>query len=509
MKVQKKLLVFISAAAVVLVLAFLGYFWLRKSPERESIFDRIVSIPKELVLDIPNLPPLCDELPGLKKGFIDIPGGKIYYEEEGQGVPLVLINGGPGGTHHVFHPYFSQLKDVARLIYYDQRGTGKSLKDDTGKTYTIKQAVEDLESLRKALGIDKWVVLGWSYGGLLAQCYALTYPEHVQGLVLVAAGDGLRKVTMKPGRGSMFISQAEREAIKKVWKAYNDHAINLVQMGYNKELCGDWKRQGYYKPTPEEAVRATRYEWSPAPGFRELICPDEGRIGLDGKFDDFEVPTLIYEATWDLTWDTDKAGYIRKNHPHAQVEIFEKSGHAIFADEPEKFFDLLRNFLHKAEITKITYKPGNRIEWPVPVSDLVRKLALAGSVPQKADQEKLFLACYDEALKDNVIDDRAWNEIALHFMESKRDPDKCLTALQHLEVSNKKLDPATWQTFGYCVKTWQGHMLDLLGRRAEALECYREALKTNNGRSDNWFGGFRQIDKKWLEERLKTPFKWD
>jgi len=103
-------------------------------------------------------------------------------KQEGQGIPLLLINGGPGGTHHVFHPYFSQAKNFAHMIYYDQRGTGKSSTDETGATYTIRQAVEDIENLRKALKIEKWAVLGWSYGGLLAQCYALTVSGTYSGL---------------------------------------------------------------------------------------------------------------------------------------------------------------------------------------------------------------------------------------------------------------------------------------------------------------------------------------
>ena len=148
-----------AAAAVALICLFI---WFHKAPARETIFDKVVSIPNELILEVPQVPPLCDEIPDLKKGFVDVEnGGKLYYEEEGTGIPLVLISGGPGGTHHLFHPYFSQIKDVARIIYYDQRGTGKSSTDDTGKTYTIKQAVNDLESLRIALNIEKWAVLGW------------------------------------------------------------------------------------------------------------------------------------------------------------------------------------------------------------------------------------------------------------------------------------------------------------------------------------------------------------
>jgi proline iminopeptidase len=342
----KKTLFMLGTCVMALILSSCD--WFNKKPTRESIFDRKVTIPHKLVLNIPDLAPWCDELPGLKKGYIDVKDGKIYYEEEGQGIPLVLINGGPGGTHNGFHPYFSQLKDIARIIYYDQRGTGKSSKDDTGKTYTIKQAVEDLESLRKGLKIDQWVVLGWSYGGLLAQLYALKYPEHVKGLILVASTSGVSEPITKPVRDQMFISQAEEDAINNIRKKYYEGKITGTQSFYNQQLSGDWKRQSYYKPTSEELIRKVLYEWSPAPGFEEKMRSEADKINLKGKFDDFKIPTLILEGKWDLLWwNPDRAEIMRRNHPNAQVVVFDKSGHTIFADEPDKFFGLLRNFLEK------------------------------------------------------------------------------------------------------------------------------------------------------------------
>ncbi len=258
MRDNTKILVFV--AVIILSLALPACDWFRNPSIRETIFDKVVNIPDKLILDISKLPPLCDEIFDLKKGFIDILDGKLYYEEEGRGIPLVLINGGPGGTHHDFHPCFSRARDFAHIIYYDQRGTGKSSIDNTGKTYSVRQAVEDLESLRKALKIDQWVVLGWSYGEFLAQCYALTYPENVNGLILVAAADGPKKVKMKPSRQQMFISKEEQAAIRKVWLAEGDGQLTLVQALYNAHLTGDWKRQSYYKPTPEGFIREALYE---------------------------------------------------------------------------------------------------------------------------------------------------------------------------------------------------------------------------------------------------------
>jgi hypothetical protein len=80
----------LTLAAATMLLTLPACNWFTKSDTRETIFDKVVSIPKELVLDIPYLPPLCDELPGLIKGYAAIKDGRLYYEEEGQGIPLIM-----------------------------------------------------------------------------------------------------------------------------------------------------------------------------------------------------------------------------------------------------------------------------------------------------------------------------------------------------------------------------------------------------------------------------------
>jgi hypothetical protein len=72
---------------------------------------------------------------------------------------------------------------------------------------------------------------------------------------------------------------------------------------------------------------------------------DAGKVDLEGAFENCPIPTLIIEAKWDLTWNTDKPEKMQRNHPGSQLMVFQSSGHAPFADEPEKFFDLLKEFV--------------------------------------------------------------------------------------------------------------------------------------------------------------------
>jgi len=113
-----------------------------------------------------------------------INGAKIWYETEGKGEPLLIIPGGPGNSHTYFHPWFSELAKNFRLIYLDAFGRGKSDRAEDPAEYTFERDVEDIELLRRTLKYKKWNVFGHSYGGMVAQAYALEYPELVNKVIL-------------------------------------------------------------------------------------------------------------------------------------------------------------------------------------------------------------------------------------------------------------------------------------------------------------------------------------
>src|SRR5437667_7213677 len=119
------------------------------------------------------------------KLFIDVEGPKLVPDGPAmrERPTVLLLHGGPGFDHTNFKPAFSRLADAAQLIYYDHRGNGRSDRDDPS-TWTLDNWADDVKGLCDALEIERPIVLGWSFGGFVAQAYAGRYPDHPAKLIL-------------------------------------------------------------------------------------------------------------------------------------------------------------------------------------------------------------------------------------------------------------------------------------------------------------------------------------
>ncbi len=119
-----------------------------------------------------------------QEGFVDAHGVLIYYVTFGNGSPLVVVHGGPGADHTYFLPYLLPLARTHRLIFIDERGSGRSQRLQDTSLYTVEAMVEDIEDVRVALHLGKISLLGHSCGGVLAQAYALKYQQNLSHLIL-------------------------------------------------------------------------------------------------------------------------------------------------------------------------------------------------------------------------------------------------------------------------------------------------------------------------------------
>jgi len=459
--------------------------------------DRVVHIEEGVVRDLPDVAPLCDAME-IEKGKIDIGDCNLYCEQEGKGMPLVVLHGGPGATHHYFHPHFARAGKFAKVIYYDQRGCG--LSDYAhGAGYTVDQAADDLEKLRKALAIDRWVVLGSSYGGLLAQHYATRYPDKLAGLVLTGAATGL------PGgvgrsRQHDFLSPEELEKIGQIRR---EGSLSTAQRIYNAFLNGDWKRQNFYRPSKERIAQIALYEWVHDKDFNAIMSGSMSGVDLEGAFERCPIPTLIMEGRWDMTWNEHKAKILKDNHSGARLVMFEKSAHNPFSDEPEKFFRELKKFMKS--LRPMSTKKLARWKEHLAERQAERERDPAHWLDglgwgRKSNQQ--IAERYSPDWLDQLNNPSALLKTGFALYDVKRYAE-ALAVFEKMEqrASGHRL----YEAVGLI---WQGHMLDLLHKRKQAISIYKKVTEmgvTSQMQHDQF--GISYSPSRYAQKRTKKAFK--
>lgn len=284
--------------------------------------------------------------------YANVNGVKLWYETEGHGEPLVLVSGGPGDPHTVFHLFFSRLADREKIVYFDEFGVGKSGRASSRSGYSFARDVENLEGLRKALGFSKMNLLGQSYGGMIAQAYALKYPEAVERLILV---DSFYS-------GAMWQANDD-SANHEIQNQYPDVWAKLQQLRAMGEISSSPEHQDLYESVPlglfyfYDAAKASLLPDDPSSAdVYFAIAGDDADFNIGGDIagldfrDDLRnltMPMLVIAGRYDRISLPLWAIKYKTYAPQAQFIMMEKSGHFPYIEEPEKFLSTLRDFLGK------------------------------------------------------------------------------------------------------------------------------------------------------------------
>lgn len=269
---------------------------------------------------------------------------KTHYKIFGTGYPIVIINGGPGMNSNGFN---GMAKSIAALGYqtiiYDQRGTGLSLLDRTdSNTITMDLMVKDLENLRQELKIDQWIVLGHSFGGLLACHYYAQHSGKVSKLIFSSSG----------GVNLNFLRTVQDRLQHNLTKEQNDSLIYYQQM----ITQGDTSYSTRYKRA-EFLAKAYVYHKSSSPliaarlmevksQVNALVYRDLNRIKFDhtDKFKQHTIPVLVIQGLNDII-SAETAKEIQNSFGSATLVLLDECGHYGWLDAPQDYFGAIEKFL--------------------------------------------------------------------------------------------------------------------------------------------------------------------
>jgi proline iminopeptidase len=285
--------------------------------------------------------------------YYKVNGAKLWVVSFGTGDPIFFIAGGPGGSHYGLRS-FDSLATTNTLVYYDGFGRGKS---DTAKNvseYTLARDIEDLEGLRRAMGFDKINILGHSYGGLVAQGYAIKYPGNVKHLILANTfhsfvmwqeNDDNTNHEIKTNYPEVWDTLMKvREAGAISSDAIHQEIYGKVPYGFLYAYNPDNFRSRGRKPYPHNFNPALYYQMVGKDGDF-IVGSDIGNFDFRKQLKDLTMPILIIGGRYDrvaVPWMMVK---YKEYCPQATFVIFEHSGHNPQVEEPDKEFPLIRGFL--------------------------------------------------------------------------------------------------------------------------------------------------------------------
>lgn len=274
------------------------------------------------------------------------PGVRVFVDVEGPAfVPdgprlrekptLVLLHGGPGYDHSSFKPLFSRLADLAQVVYYDHRGHGRSDRRPPAE-WTLDTFADDVVRLCSALGIDRPIVLGQSFGGFVAQRYLARHPAHPAKVVLSSTSPHMalpRKLAMFEKRGGA----AARDAAERFWTDPNP----ATWAEYTRVCLHLYNTQ---PPADPDARARTVFN-------EEILFTSAGgeqrTMNLLPGLAAAQCPVLVMAGAQDPVCPLADSEDIFAALPpqHRELAVFAGAGHGAWRDEPEAALARLRAFI--------------------------------------------------------------------------------------------------------------------------------------------------------------------
>jgi proline iminopeptidase len=298
-----------------------------------------------------TLKPSANSLRALRvrDGFIAGAGARIYYKTLGRGLPLLLLHGGPGADHTDFLPALKPLARRCQLVLIDERGSGRSERLLDSQRYTLDWMVKDIERVRQHLRLPQLVVLGHSFGGILAQAYAVRHPRRILGLVLAGTGSSAHCVDRDFRRIRKRLPGPLRARLARHEKTGIFQADGAYTKGYAAASARALAPYMYAKSPPP------RFKHPPPPGMEVLreMWVRRSDFRIDGNLKGFDfthslarvrAPALVVIGDRDIV-STETAEVTRGSLSGATSIVMAECGHMMYIDQTVRFNRLMEAFL--------------------------------------------------------------------------------------------------------------------------------------------------------------------
>ena len=287
--------------------------------------------------------------------YYTVNGAKLWTVSFGKGRPLFFIAGGPGGSHNGLRS-FDSLSTSNTLVYYDGFGRGKS---DTAKhveEYSLERDIEDLNGLRIAMGFDKIDVLGHSYGGLVAQGFAIKYPQHVSHLILANSFHSFVMWQANDDNSNHEIKTNYPEVWDTLMVLRNQGIVSSdpihqevygrVPYGFLYAYNPDLFRARGRKPYPNPFNSRLYYQMVGRDGDF-IVGNDIGRFDFRRQLRKLTMPVLVIGGRYDRVAVPSMMIKYKEYCPQAEYVMFENSGHNPQVEQPAEEFRIIRQFLSR------------------------------------------------------------------------------------------------------------------------------------------------------------------
>ena len=281
--------------------------------------------------------------------FVEVNGARLFFDTAGSSLDitpdgpakkptLLVLHGGPGFDHWALRFYFDRFADFAQVIYLDHRGNGRSRggagSDPT--TWTLAQWGDDIAAFCDTLGIENPIVLGQSFGGMVAQSYAARHPGHARGLIFSSTAATMKLDDVLSGFEALGGIEARHAAAAFWTRATDDDIAAYVR------ICNP-----LYNSSPRDpmSVKGILYQWDV---FRHFSLPagEIWRMNLAPGLAAIQTPTLVLTGEHDPVTPPERSRDIFAALPAGigTYTMVQGTGHGAFRDAPDVTEKILRDF---------------------------------------------------------------------------------------------------------------------------------------------------------------------